>query len=126
LLIGDDHLLGRALERALAAEGYRIARGGPAQWPCRPALVVLGPCSSGPNGAARRPDLLAGLEGLPLLVLEASPGLQARLTGWTGPLGYLAQPFDGGQFLAAVQAQLGRSGRVEREWAPEPGGRRAS
>jgi hypothetical protein len=105
LLIGDDDLLGRALERALIAEGFVVARsqGG---WRSCPSLVVLGPCTMAQGRPAPRPGLLAGLDSLPMLVLDSGPQGRTWLLGWRGALAYLAQPFGSGQFLAAVREQL--------------------
>jgi len=106
LLIGDDALLGRALERALVADGFAVVRGGRSA--SKPAMVVLGPCEQGPGDSGVRPGCLADLDSLPLLVLDSGP-VQAWVAGWRGPLAYLSQPFGSGQLIAAVREQIQRS-----------------
>ena len=104
LVIGDDDLLGRALERALIGDGYRVIRD-EAAGGLPPDLVVLGR-SVALDGWPKGRGPLAGLEDVPLLVVESSPALDAQLASWAGPLAYLAPPFGGGQFLAAVRSLL--------------------
>ena len=106
LLIGDDDLLGRALDRALSAEGLQVRRGAAAAGAERPALVVFGPCAGGDCAAALELERLRASGTVPLLVIRSGSAVEERLASWSGPLAYIAQPFGGRQFVEAVKAQL--------------------
>ena len=110
LLVGEDELLGRALERTLSSDGLRVVRR-PSEGPTgRPSLVVLIGAAAGRAAPAEGwRDPLLGLDGLPLLVVDPRATGQDRLAEWRGPLAYLAPPFGGRQVLAAVRAQLDRA-----------------
>jgi hypothetical protein len=110
MLVGENELLGRALERTLSSDGLRVVRDRCEESGGRPSLVILLDSHAGRSPSSdSRVDPLVGLDELPLLVVDPYAADTDRLAEWRGPLAYITPPFGGRQFLSAVRAQLARA-----------------
>ena len=103
LLEGDVAARPDGLERALTRAGFRVSEGRPADAPADALLIMV-------NGGAREilPDLLAGADGPPRIVLFATPGdpdLPSLALG-LGAADALAAPVHLPELCARIHARI--------------------
>ena len=123
LLVENDHLLRRALERLLVWEGYCVLGTFPDDGSAQPMMAVLGVGDACPAETVERVERWPRLAALPLLILGGDPGLPTQLGRRPELTACLPQMFTGQQFLAAVRACLGRAEPVEPSESGLPLGR---
>ncbi len=115
LVVDDDVLIRRMLERTLTAEGYRVegaADGGAALAAVEravPDLVVLDVAMPGLDGLAVCRRLRRSGLAVPVLLLTARDAVSDRVAGLdSGGDDYLVKPFASEELLARIRALLRR------------------
>jgi two-component system OmpR family response regulator len=125
LVIEDEERLARALKQGLEREGYAVdclADGADAEYRLRVSheeydLVILDLGLPGMDGIDVCRRLRAVSIGLPVLMLTARDGTEAKVTGMdSGADDYLVKPFDFDELLARLRMLL----RRPRQMLPPP------
>lgn len=130
LVVDDDEPVRHIVARTLRRQGYRVIEAASGTDAIarvdtldeRLALVVSDVVMPGMDGGALAARLRERQPGLPVLFVSGTSEFAPESAG-TGPAGFLAKPFRGDVFAAAVRTLLGRSGRPR---PSQPAGRRGA
>lgn len=116
LVVEDDTMIGGALRTALRQEGYTVdwVRDGDAALSALTLehfdLVLLDLGLPGTDGITVLKSLRQGGRRVPLIILTARDGIEARIAGLdAGADDYVVKPFDVDELAARIRASLRRS-----------------
>jgi DNA-binding response OmpR family regulator len=120
LIVEDERVLARSIERQLQREGYLTELAFDGDHALRAAtsnaynLVLLDVKLAKKSGLEVLKELRAGSNRLPVIIISAKDTVQDRILGLNaGADDYLVKPFDSGELSARIRSVLHRTGKLD-------------